>query len=196
MLVRDVMTHKTMTVTADTSVKHAAELLAAHQISSMPVLDASGQLIGVVSEADLLRDAFAPDPRSHLRLAEVDPSDAMRFVSDVMTPHVISIQARGDLAEAAELMISTGIKSLPVIDDSGGFVGVISRSDLVRVRARADEVIAREVDSALVSLGHSDWLVEVTDGAVEIDGPETELDHETARIGASTIAGVVSVKVR
>ncbi len=196
MLVRDAMTTETTTVVVDTSVKHAAELLSVNKISSMPVVDATGQLVGVVSEADLLRDAFSPDPRSHLRLVEEDPPDRLRLVSEVMTTHVISIPARGDLAEAAELMISTGIKSLPVIDDSGDLVGVLSRSDLIRVRARADEVIEREVDSALVSLGHYDWLVEVNDGAVQIEGPETDLDRTTARVSASTIPGVVSVTVR
>jgi CBS-domain-containing membrane protein len=196
MLVQDAMTHETTTVTVDTPVKRATELLAQHHISTLPVLDAKGLLVGVVSEADLIKDAFPPDPRSHLRLGQSNDAITSKYVSEVMTAHVLSVYANTDLADAVELMTSTGIKCLPVIDDHGALVGVISRSDMIRVRAKADEIIERDVDSALISLGHSDWLVEVSDGIVEIEGPETDLDRTLARIGASTVAGVVTVKVR
>lgn len=190
------MTHRTTTVTVDTPLKRATELLAEHHISTLPVLDARGRLAGVVSEADLIRDAFPPDPRSHLRVIEEDVRDPLRVVSEVMTPHVYTVYANTDLSDAVELMTSTGIKCLPVVDDHGALVGVLSRSDLIRVRAKADEVIEQEVDSAMVSLGHTDWLVEVHEGVVEIEGPESELDRTLARVGASTVPGVVGVKVR
>lgn len=196
MLVQDAMTHRTTTVTVDTPLKRATELLAEHHISTLPVLDARGRLAGVVSEADLIRDAFPPDPRSHLRVIEEDVRDPLRVVSEVMTPHVYTVYANTDLSDAVELMTSTGIKCLPVVDDHGALVGVLSRSDLIRVRAKADEVIEQEVDSAMVSLGHTDWLVEVHEGVVEIEGPESDLDRTLARVGASTVPGVVGVKVR
>jgi CBS-domain-containing membrane protein len=196
MLVQDVMTHETMTVQLETTVKHATELLAKHQISTLPVLDAQGRLAGIVSEADLIRDAFPRDPRSQLTPIEDDDEPPMKLVSDVMTARVIAAYEGTDVAEAVELMTSTGIKCLPVVDDVGNLIGVLSRSDLVRVRARADEVIEAEVDAALVSLGHSDWLVSVNDGVVDIEGPETDRERSVARAGANTVPGVVSVKVR
>ncbi len=197
MFVQDVMTHETTTVGLDTTIKRATELLAEHRISTLPVLDDEGRLAGVVSEADLIRDAFPRDPRSQLTpLDEEDAPLLMRLVSEVMSAHVIAAHEGTDLADAVELMTSTGIKCLPVVDHAGSLVGVISRSDLIRVRARADDVIAREVDSTLVSLGHSDWLVTVSDGVVEIEGPETERDRSIARLEAGTVPGVVAVKVR
>lgn len=195
MLVQDVMTHSTTTVELETTIKHATELLAAHQISSLPVLDADGRLAGIVSEADLIRDAFPRDPRSQLTLIEGEDEPPMRFVSDVMTAHVIAAHEGTDVAEAVDLMTSSGIKCLPVVDDRGNLVGILSRSDLVRVRARADDVIEREVDAALVSLEHSNWLVTVTEGVVVIEGPETDRERSVAKAAAHTVLGVVSVKV-
>jgi signal-transduction protein with cAMP-binding, CBS, and nucleotidyltransferase domain len=153
-------------------------------------------LCGVVSEADLIRDAFVPDPRGHLRPAEQAEQSTPTSVEEVMTPHAISVHEFTDIAEVADLMTSTGVKSLPVIDDDGRLVGVVSRSDLVKVRARADDVIESEVDARLVSMGHGDWLVSVTNGDVEIDGPSTEADRSIAQVIVSTIPGVAKVTVR
>jgi hypothetical protein len=148
-----------------------------------------------VSEADLIREAFVPDPRAH-----VIPHDEQRTsqtcVDEVMTPHALTVHPSTDIADVADLMTTSGVKSLPVVDDDGRLVGVVSRSDLVRVRARADDVIEREVDARLVDMGHGDWLVEVNDGAVEIDGPANDVDRSMARVIASTIPGVVKVTVR
>ncbi len=93
-------------------------------------------------------------------------------------------------------MTSSGVKCLPVIDDDRRLVGVVSRSDLVKVRARADDVIAREVDARLESMGLGSWLVAVKDGDVEIDGPSTTSDRSMAQVIVSTVPGVVTVTVR
>jgi CBS domain-containing protein len=196
MFVQDVMTREPATVSTDTAVKRAATVLVQRQISSLPVLDTEGRLCGVVGEADFIRDAFAPDVRTHMR----PPGDGHRspahLVSELMTRHAVTVHESTDIAETAELMTSTGLKSLPVVDDDGRLVGMVSRSDLVRVRARADDAIASEIDSMLVSLGHANWLVEVNDGAVDIEGPETALDISIAKVAANTVAGVGTVSVR
>ena len=189
------MTREPVTVSPDTEIKEAALAHTSRGITALPVVDDSGRLCGVVSEADVLKDAFVPDQRSHVIPVHHGDRSPARFVSDVMTPHAISVHSSTDVAEAAELMTSTAIKSLPVLDDEGHLVGVISRSDLVGIRARADDVIEREVDSLLVSLGHTDWLVGVRDGSVQIDGPESPQDRSLAEVVASSVAGVVSVKV-
>ena len=66
MLVREVMTTSPVTVTPEASTKDALRLLDRHSITSMPVVDPDGVVIGVVSEADLVRDALPPDPRAHM----------------------------------------------------------------------------------------------------------------------------------
>lgn len=196
MFVQDVMTREPTTVTRGTSIKRAAEVLVEHQISSLPVLDERGCLCGVVSEADLIRDAFVPDARGHMLPGEYGERPTPACVEDVMTPHAITAHESSDIADVADVMTSSGVKCLPVIDDDRRLVGVVSRSDLVKVRARADDVIAREVDARLDSMGLGNWLVEVKDGDVEIDGPSTTIDRSMAQVIVSTVPGVVKVTVR
>lgn len=195
MLVKDVMTSDPITVSVETTVKDAAARLTAHKITALPVIDAAGELCGVLSEADILHDGFARDPRSHLNRTEADHRTHARLVSEVMSADVMSVQATTDLAAAAEIMRSTSFKSLPVVDETGRLVGVLSRSDLVGVRARADGLIAQEVTSLLNSLDQSDWTVEVADGIVSIDGPHSAQDRSMAETVAASVPGVVSVQV-
>jgi len=196
MFVQEAMTRDPLTVTPETTIKQAANILSERTISSLPVLDEHGELCGVVTEADLIRETFVSDPRSHL--LPLDENDDIRstYVEEVMTPHVVTVHEYADVAQAADLMVTSSIKCLPVVDDRRHLVGVLSRSDRVRVRARSDDVIEREVDARLVSMGHPDWLVDVTDGRVEIAGPDTSVDRSIAQIIAREIPGVVTVKVR
>src|SRR3954447_26898438 len=138
MLVQDVMTREPTTVTPETSIKRAAEILVERQISSLPVLDDRGRVCGVLSEADLIRDVFVPDARGHMLPGEYGERLTPTSVEDVMTQHAITAHESSDIADVADLMSSSGVKSLPVIDDDRRLVGVVSRSDLVKVRARAD----------------------------------------------------------
>ena len=196
MFVQDVMTQHPITVTADAHIKGVVILLAKHRISSLPVVDARDRICGVVSEADLIRDAFPSDPRAHLRHHEDAIHTQARLVSDVMTPQAVTVHQTTDVADLVELMNARGLKSLPVVDDQARVVGMVSRSDLVRVRARADDLVRHEVDLLLSSLGHRDWLVDVRDGLVAVEGPETSLDRSIAAVAAQTVAGVVGVAVR
>lgn len=193
---QDVMTRDPLTVTPETRVKQAVTLLAERKISALPVVDSRGHVFGIVSEADLIRDAFAHDARAH----ELPHDDTGRtpalLVSEVMTSPVVTVRERTDLAEAVSLMTSRRLKSLPVVDDQGQAVGMLSRSDVLRVRARPDDVLAQEVRDLLASLEHADWLVEVYDGVVTIEGPDNELDRSVATVAANTVAGVVEVSVR
>jgi CBS domain-containing protein len=196
MFVRDVMTREPTTVARRTTIHCAARLLAELQVTSLPVIDAGGRLCGVVSEADLIRGAFAADPRSHIR-AEGHPAPShAHLISEVMTPHVVTVRESTDLSQAVELMTSATLKSLPVVNDQQHVVGVVSRSDIVRLLARADGDIRCEVGSLLASLGHPDWQVEVRNGSAQIAGPATVTDRSLAETAASSVAGVVSARVR
>ena len=193
MLVRELMTADPVTVTTDTPVKTALGLLAEHRITSMPVLGRKGRLRGVVSEADLIKDLVRPDQRAHERPVHDDWLDRPVLVSEVMSPHVVAVHPHDDLADVVELLTSTALKSVPVVEHDGRLVGILSRSDVVRVLARTDEDLAREVDTLLVSVGLGEWVADVTDGVVALTGPERSGDRAVAHLVAGTVPGVVEV---
>jgi CBS domain-containing protein len=196
MLVREVMSNEAITVQLGTTVKSALAVLASAEITSVPVVSASGKLRGIVSEADLIRDAVTIDARLHEIPREDALVDRHQYVDDVMTTHVITVGPDSDLAEAVELMTSTGVKSLPVLAANGRVLGVVSRSDVVHMLARADHDLERDVDAALASVGLRDWLVEVNDGIVELVAPARAVDDRgLARVVAGTVPGVVHVHV-
>jgi len=196
MLVQEVMSRPACTVRAATPIKEALALLDEHAITALPVVDEHGRIEGVASEADLIRDALLPDARRHLSYA-LEPTTVLppHEVGEVMTAHVLTVDSDADLAEAVEIMTSTGVKSLPVIDRDRVVVGVVSRRDVVRVLARPDQTIEADVDELFRSLG-LEWLVDVRDGVVTItgaDGPET---RGVANVVAGSVPGVVGVRVR
>jgi CBS domain-containing protein len=134
MLVREVMTSPAITVTPYTTAREALRLLNECQITALPVVDDDGIVVGVVSEADLL--ALVPDgPQSDPMLAAVP---ATRRVRELMTQPAVTVGAGSEVTEAVTLMRSTVMKSLPVVL-SGRIVGVVSRSDLIRVLSHTDD---------------------------------------------------------
>jgi hypothetical protein len=134
------------------------------------------------------------------RLHEIPLGDVLvdrhQYVDDVMTTHVLTVGPDSDLTEAVELMTSTGVKSVPVVVANGRVLGVVSSSDVVRMLARADHDLERDVDAALAAVGLRDWLVEVNDGTVELLAPGRALDDRgLARVVAGTVPGVVDVRI-
>ena len=196
MLVKDVMTHDPVTVAEDTPVKVAIAHLARHRITAMPVLTRSGRLCGVVSEADLIRDLVSADPRAHELPLDDEPwHDRPCVVGDVMTPHAVTVEPDTELARAVELITSTSVKSVPVVDATGRVVGMLSRGDVVQMLARADADLEGEVDALLTSVGIEGWYAEVSDGTVSLAGPEGSASEGLARLVAGTVPGVVEVHV-
>ena len=196
MLVREVMSNGCITVPLGTPVKTALARLSSAGITAMPVVGQSGKLRGIVSEADLIRGSVASDSRLHEIPRATALVDRPGFVDDVMTRHVLTVDPDDDLAEAVELMTSTGVKSLPVVDRRGRVLGMVSRSDVVHMLARADHELERDVDAALVAVGLRDWQVEVTDGMARLVAPRRATDDRgLARIAAATVPGVVEVHV-
>ncbi|GAB3251323.1 CBS domain-containing protein [Nocardioides dilutus] len=196
MLVREVMTDQAVTVTRDTSVKEALALLERHQITAAPVLDVAARIEGMVSEADLIRDLLQPDQRTHEWPTQEEWRDRPRVVGDVMSTHPVTVAPETDLAAAVELMTTLGIKSVPVVDRHHRLAGMLSRSDVVRVLARSDDEIERDVDAMLTEVGLGDWLVAVNDGQVDLSGPEDSPYRMTARAVAESVLGVVAVQVK
>lgn len=198
MIVRELMTTTPVTVGEEATLKAALVLLARHRLTCLPVVDTDDRVVGVVSEADLVREAVLCDPRLQLRRTE-EPQHAVplwgRYVGDVMSTDVVSIAPDADVVEAVELFSSAFFKTLPVLDDRQRAVGMISRSDIVRLAARADEDIRRQLVETLASMDLPDWHTDVHDGCVEVTGPTTEAERTMARVVARTVPGVVEVRL-
>lgn len=192
MLVRDVMSAPAVTVSERATVKDAIELLDRSDISAMPVVDPDQRPVGVVSEADLIRELVAPDPRTHERQVRFSKAPLVTHVAEVMTRHPVTVTGDTDLADAAELMTSTAVKSLPVVD-AGLVVGVVSRRDVIRLLARQDAVIEAEVDELFRQAGF-DWLVTVEDGIATVDGPDQERELRLAETLVLTVPGAIGVR--
>ena len=191
MLVREIMTRPAITVQESATIKDAIALLERHSIAAMPVLDRHGDIVGVVSEADVIREMVVPDPRAHQVPVRLAAPPFHSRVADVMSNHPLTVSSDTELAQAADLMTSTVVKSLPVVD-RGRVVGVISRRDIIRLLSREDPRIEAEIDERLRQSGH-DWLVDVTDGVAVVEGPSDEPQRALARVLVCTVPGVVGV---
>ena len=194
MFVHEVMSGLPVTVRRETTVKEAMRLLDEHEITSMPVIDAEGRILGVVSEADLLRDSVPHDARGHVNLRAEEELEPAATVDEVMSRHPMVVHEHTDLADAVELMTTTAVKSLPVVDHKHRVVGMISRRDVVHRLARTDDAVAAEIDELFRQLG-VDWAVTVDQGMVTVEGPVGDRARSLAETAVVTVSGVRSVKV-
>lgn len=194
MLVREVMSTPAVTVRAGDSVRSAAEVLLRHRIASAPVLDEDDHLLGIVSEADLLRGRTERDPRAHLRPPAAPTPAPPETVRDVMSPRPLWVRAGDDVDDAARLLLDHGIKAVPVCEGHR-VVGVVARRDLLRGLVRPDADVRRDVLALLDELGQGrDWHVEVTDGVVRLSGERAgDRTLRAATVLARTVPGVVRV---
>jgi len=144
MIVEDFMTRRVISVAPDASVLDAARLMLEHKISGLPVVDAAGHVVGMVSEHDLLRrrENHEAGRRPHwLQLFSERAGSAgemaefqTRKINEVMTPDPVTVSATSTLREASRLIEDRGVKRLPVVQN-GKLVGIIARADLVRALA-------------------------------------------------------------
>ncbi|MFF5991338.1 CBS domain-containing protein [Prauserella flavalba] len=191
MRARDVMSTPVVTVTPDTTVKDAAATLAERGFTALPVVDEEGSLLGVVTEADLVRDRFPRDTRSPRAGEEARPR-AGDLVGDVMTAPAVAASAREDVVDVVRDMLDRGLRSLPVVDGTT-VIGVVSRRDLVRMLARSDDALARDVQHRLAIFGGPGrWTVAVHAGEVTItDRFDSETDRHVAKVLAEGVPGVL-----
>jgi CBS domain-containing protein len=193
--VRDVMSSPVITVSPDKRLKEVAELLVTHAISAVPVVE-DGELVGIVSEADLVPLELAPDPRAHLAPLADPPAELPRVAAEVMTRAVVALHEDADTAEAGRLMLDRRIKSIPVVRGRQ-VVGIVARRDLLEVLARRDEDIARDLEALLVSeLGAPRrYRVAVHDGIARLTGPPDPTSRRLATLLARDVPGVVAVQL-
>ena len=142
----DVMGRNVITVHPDTEIADAIKLLVAHDISALPVVDEHGKLVGIMSEADLMRrtEIGTEKQRPHwieslmgaaTLAGEFTKSHALK-VGEIMTEEVVSVSEDASLAEIATLFERHRIKRVPVTRD-GAVVGIVSRSNLIQALASA-----------------------------------------------------------
>ena len=206
MQVRDVMTHGVIGVTESASVAEAIETMLRSRVSALFVFDAKNELIGILSEGDLLRRSELGSEHKRPRwldfllgsgrLAETYAHEHGRKVGEVMTRDVETIEESADLSEAVDRMMRRRIKRLPVLRGET-VVGVISRSDLLKgllaatPRAPGPHSDAEIKSAVQAQLDKLDWAprasvrVEVASGVVTFSGAITD---ERMRDGLKVIA--------
>jgi len=199
--VRDVMTTSVITIDRITPFKEIATLLADHKISGVPVLSMGRKVAGVVSEADLLR-MEEPAARSYRlgapRRQHWWKSDAHLgyTAAKLMTAPAITIHPDATIPAAARLLNDHHIRRLPVVDPSGTLIGIVSRSDLLKVFLRPDAEIADEARQMITSLlgDPAEVTVRVRSGIVTVAGQTERADLVPVALGLiADIDGVVTV---
>jgi CBS domain-containing protein len=188
------MSSPVVTVPPDMRVKEVADLLVRHGISAVPVVD-NDELVGIVTEADLLPLELTPDPRAHLAAPPTPPSGVPRVAAQVMTWPVVALSEDADAAEAGRLMLERRIRSIPVVQGRQ-VVGIVARRDLLEVLARSDGDIARDLEALLAAELGAPRLYRTTvlDGVVEFTGPIDPTSRTLAALLARGVPGVVGVR--
>jgi CBS domain-containing protein len=160
----EVMTTDVVVVKESTPFREITHLLRTHHISAVPVVDPVGRVAGVVSETDLLKAQYPPDGGGGQGTA----------AADLMTSPAITVLPTTTVAEAAKLMQTSHVNRLPVVDlIDDALVGIVTRSDLLKVFDRSDDEIRSEiVDDVILRNGMDPrtFRVQVQDGIVTLEG--------------------------
>ena len=215
MRAHQIMTRSVITVTPDTSIIDAANVMLQRHISGLPVVDASGKLVGVVSEGDFIRRSEIGTGRKRGRWLRFilgpgrSASDFVhehgRKVSEVMTKSPLTITEDTALAEIVQTMEKNHVKRLPVVRGNQ-VVGIVSRANLLQAVA----TLARQVPDPTADDDHirnrvidaiekHDWCpfglnVIVKDGIVHVSGVITEeSSRQAAMVATESIDGVKKI---
>ena len=212
----DVMVLNVITVGPDACVQDVADLLLRHRISAVPVVGSNGEILGIVSEGDLINrpetetthrkswwlDALA----SNETLAAEYVKSHSRKVADVMTRQVITASPETSVAEVAALLEKNRIKRVPIVKN-GKIVGIVSRANLLQglaslkdkaLHAKPDDLAIR--DKVMAKLQNERWtkpaLISVTvqDGTVDLWGiVDSPTEKKALHVLAEVTPGVRAV---
>jgi CBS domain-containing protein len=215
MRAHQIMTRPVITVAPETTIVDAANLMLQRHVSGLPVVDAAGQLVGIVSEGDFIRRSEIGTQRKRGRWLRFilgpgkSASDFVqehgRRVGEVMTKQPLTITEDTALAEIVDLMEKNNVKRLPVIRGDK-MVGIVSRANLLQAVAS----LAREIPDPTADDDHirnriidalekNDWCpiglsVIVKDGIVHLSGViSEERSRQAAVIAAENVSGVKTV---
>ena len=216
MKAQDVMVRDFVTVGPDTEVAEAVSLLVKHDVSALPVVDADDNLIGILSEADLLeREELGAEHQHPWWIETLMPASKLakefakshgKKVSEVMSADVITASEDTPVSEIAALLERHRIKRVPIVAD-GKVIGIVSRSNLIQ--ALASSKPAAEPKSAadhtirlklLDRLGQQKWTdfgsrnIIVQDGVVHLWGlVSSESERKALTVLAEGVPGVSNV---
>jgi len=203
--VNEVMTRRVVTASPETTFKEAVGLLERNRVSGLPVVDRTGKVVGIVSEADLLNKAEKRDPDAYVlesRRHRLDRSRAAALdVGSAMSREVTSVRADAPIALAAREMHLRGFKRLPVVDADGRLVGIVSRSDLLKVFLRSDRELRAEIHQILEhaqrTWGGAGLNASVTGGVVDLAGAFKSKNQLEATLRAvAGVDGVIGIRNR
>lgn len=203
--VADVMTTDVVTVNEETPYREIVDLLTTRGISAVPVVDGDGRVLGVVSEADLLHKIETEGNPEGRRVFEGRRRRARRtkatavVARDLMTAPAVTVLPGTLIPSAARRMDAEHVKRLPVTNDLGRLVGIVTRSDLLKVHLRPDADIRHDIVEGVLhrvlAIREGVVRVEVHEGVVTLTG---ELDRRSAALAAARLAqsvpGVVAVE--
>ncbi|BAQ65644.1 CBS domain-containing protein [Geminocystis sp. NIES-3709] len=146
--VAEVMTPSPITVTPQTPLKEAIAILAENKISGLPVIDDDGELVGVISESDLMWQETGVEPPPYIMILdsiiylenpgryEKEIHKALgQTVGEVMNDKVITIESNQPVKKAAQLLHDKPVRRLPVVNDEGRVIGIITQGDIIRAMA-------------------------------------------------------------
>ncbi|MEV5379343.1 CBS domain-containing protein [Streptomyces nondiastaticus] len=202
--VDELMTRNVVRVRPDAPFKEIVRALAEHDVTAVPVVDSGGRVVGVVSEADLMRkSADQPDPFGRVPVPSLESWERAKAegarAEELMSAPPVCARPEWNVVETARLMMTQNVKRLPVVDDTDKLVGIISRADLLRVFLREDDAIRSEIQHDLLQqtmgLAPSAVRVSVSEGQATLTG-SVEARSTIALIErlCRSVDGVVSVR--
>jgi CBS domain-containing protein len=194
MRARDIMTTPVITVRPETPVKHVAHRLVENEIHAMPVEDAEGSLLGIVTEADLLR-MQATAGTGEVLLSSPHEETPPGAVAEIMTRDVVAVHEEADVADVLRVMVERQLKTLPVVAGRR-LVGVIGRRDILRLMARDDATVHDEVQRVLDLVGEDPFSVDVVEGVVTVNRWLSPAAQERIARLIKTVPGAVSVRFK
>jgi CBS-domain-containing membrane protein len=191
----DIMTFGAACIRPDAPVEEAARVMLQHRISGLPVVDSNGDLVGMVTEGDLLAREASTQRRRWLELVlgSVKPADGPRLahlatVAEVMSRPVVTVREDTPVHEVADILQRHRIKRVPVVR-GGKLTGIVSRADLLRGLARLaedmqaasaeDRALRQRVLDALAQVPKDGWRsvnVMVRNGTIELRGATADAD--------------------
>jgi CBS domain-containing protein len=202
--VSDVMTSDVVSVGENTPYRKIVDTLAEHRISAVPVVDSFDQVLGVVSESDLLHKIEFSDVGDERHLFEGRRRRSARtkaagdLARDLMSTPAVTAMPDTAIPVAARRMESEHVTRLPVVNDLGRLAGIVTRGDLLRVFLRSDAEIRHdvihEVLRKVLAVEPGAMRVEVRNGTVTIEGRVDRRSAAGLAIRVShAIPGVVDV---
>jgi CBS domain-containing protein len=215
MRAHQIMTRSVITIAPDATILEAAKTMLRHHVSGLPVVDAAGKLVGIVSEGDFIRRSEIGTQRKRGRWlkfllgAGAAATDYVheygRKIADVMTSEPLTVTEDATLEAIVTLMETNGVKRLPVMNGDK-LVGIVSRANLLQaVASLAREIADPTADDdhirsrVIAAIEKSGWSpfglnVIVRDGIVHLSGAITEeRSRQAAMVAAQNVAGVRKV---